>query len=160
MSRIFVSLLGYMVDVCGPSRSNPTQLYAPQPHAASYPSPVGGAPQDAPFHAPGSSPNHGSYDAHKSKNRIGVDYRDITRTPSPSPSEAEVLSGKKKKRGGLRRYLDPEVWQDRRNVSTCRLTTARLSSVQRSLDLASLVLRDAPRRCRGRYLPRHARQDR
>ena len=94
------------------------QFYAPRPVPAVhyYPPPNGPPPQDAPFEPARISPNPPSFnEAYQKEERIGVDYRSVVRTPSPTPSEAEALSGKKRK-VSLKKYLDPEYLKNPRNL--------------------------------------------
>ncbi len=58
----------------------------------------------------------GADDADRNKqNDVRVDIRNLTRTPSPTPSEAEALSPNKKKRGGfIRSLFNPETYKDRK----------------------------------------------
>lgn len=52
------------------------------------------------------------------QNDVRVDVRNLTRTPSPTPSEAEALSpGKKKKGGFIRSLFNPETYKDRKEFS-------------------------------------------
>ncbi|KAI0667983.1 snare associated Golgi protein-domain-containing protein [Trametes maxima] len=67
-----------------------------------------------------SDPNH-------NKNDAQVDVRYLNRTPSPTPSEAQVLSGEKKKRKGfLFGLLDPEKLKDPKELIRTLITIAVL----------------------------------
>ncbi|KAI0788372.1 hypothetical protein C8Q74DRAFT_677364 [Fomes fomentarius] len=93
-----------------------TNFYAPKPQTVSlYPIPPGGAVQDSPFRPPGSSPNSFVSNIYKKENNNGINYREVTRTPSPTPSETVALSGKTRT-FNFKKYFDPEFWKDRRNV--------------------------------------------
>ncbi len=70
-----------------------------------------------------SIPDYATRDA---QNDVRGDARYLTRTPSPTPSEAEVLSPQKKKRRGfLLALLNPETFKDPKELSTCILTSSR-----------------------------------
>lgn len=56
--------------------------------------------------------------ARGAQNDVRGDARYLTRTPSPTPSEAEVLSPQKKKRRGfLLALLNPETFKDPKELS-------------------------------------------
>ncbi|RPD69729.1 hypothetical protein L226DRAFT_471340 [Lentinus tigrinus ALCF2SS1-7] len=95
------------------STSGPNQYHAPQPtfsvHA--YP-PPGGTPP------PLLRPNQTSTKASSlyKDERVDVAYRaTVTRTPSPTPSEAEALSGKTRT-CNLKKYFNPQFYKSPRNL--------------------------------------------
>ncbi|KAI0648623.1 snare associated Golgi protein-domain-containing protein [Trametes meyenii] len=70
-----------------------------------------------------SSPPHPD----SNKNDAQVDVRYLSRTPSPTPSEAQALSGEKKKRKGLLfGLLDPEKLKDPKELIKTLITIAIL----------------------------------
>ncbi|RPD55034.1 hypothetical protein L227DRAFT_332941 [Lentinus tigrinus ALCF2SS1-6] len=90
----------------------PNQYHAPQPtsfvHA--YP-PPGGTPPPV-LHPTQPSTNASSL--YKGE-RVDVAYRTVTRTPSPTPSEAEALSGKTRT-CNLKKYFNPQFYKSPRNI--------------------------------------------
>ena len=106
-----------------------TQFYAPRPQGPPthfYPPSNENALQVPPLH-PSPSPSRTS-DDHSvggyKEGRIGVDYRDVTRTPSPTPSEAEALVNKTRS-FNLKKYFDPSYFKDPRNLSAFIIPNAR-----------------------------------
>ncbi len=102
-------------------RNGTTNFYAPKPQIVSlYPIPPGSTMQDSPFRPLGSSTNSFASEIYKKENNIGINYREVTRTPSPTPSETVALSGRTRT-FNFKKYFDPGFWKDRRNVSACAL---------------------------------------
>ena len=68
---------------------------------------------------PPPGPPRGSTNANGYKPETGtrVDYREVNRTPSPTPSEAEALSGKSRTCNmNLKKYLNAEYLKNPRNL--------------------------------------------
>ncbi|RDX41842.1 hypothetical protein OH76DRAFT_1489163 [Lentinus brumalis] len=118
-----------------------SQYYAPRPVPAVhfYPPSAASPPQDPAFRPPGVPPNFVSLDGHKDGDRIGVDYRRIVRTPSPTPSEAAALSGQKRKLS-LKKYFDPEYLKVPRNLFTVIVTVLIIGALIAFVALQSKIL--------------------
>ncbi|KAI0688687.1 hypothetical protein C8T65DRAFT_746469 [Cerioporus squamosus] len=122
----------------GQSRS---QYYAPRPVPAVYfyPPSEGFQPQDPAFRPPGMSPNPSSLNGSKNEVRVDVDYRGVARTPSPTPSEADALAGKKRK-FSLKKYADPEYLKNPRNLFTVIVTLVIIGALIAFVALQSKIL--------------------
>ena len=64
---------------------------------------------------------------YKNEDRIGVGYRDVTRTPSPTPSEAETLANKTRtcNISSFKKYMHLSYFKEPKNLSACSPTVAR-----------------------------------
>ncbi|TBU41574.1 hypothetical protein BD309DRAFT_1010793 [Dichomitus squalens] len=114
--------------------SGNTQLYAPRPQGPPthfYPPPNENALQVPSLH-PSPSPSRTSDDysanGYRKEGRIGVDYRQVTRTPSPTPSEAEALVNKTQS-FNLKKFLDPSYLKNPRNLISLIVTILILALV-------------------------------
>ncbi|RPD69735.1 hypothetical protein L226DRAFT_471371 [Lentinus tigrinus ALCF2SS1-7] len=123
-----------------------SQFYAPRPVPAVhfYPPPQAeGAPpqpQDPPIFRPMSvSPNPSFDETYKKEERIGVDYRGVARTPSPTPSEAEALSGKTRS-VNLKKYLNREYLKNPRNLFTLIVTLIIIGALIAFIALQQKIL--------------------
>ncbi|KAI0750326.1 hypothetical protein C8Q80DRAFT_684474 [Daedaleopsis nitida] len=121
--------------------SDPSSVYAPRPQPASsssaYLHPHGSDPRDAASRSLTASPNSSVYDAYKQDGHgTGVEYREVTRTPSPTPSEVDILS-RKAGSHNFKKYLDPNFWKNRKNVVSFVVTVVIVGVL-----IAFLVLQD------------------
>lgn len=101
--------------------SSTTQLYAPRPQAyytppPSYPPTIVESWNPPPLypqvHQDTLHPNGYKQEAH-----IGVSYRGIARTPSPTPSESEALSEKSRSFAvNFKKYCNKEYLSNPKNV--------------------------------------------
>ncbi|RDX41829.1 hypothetical protein OH76DRAFT_178085 [Lentinus brumalis] len=134
----------------------PNQYHAPRPVPAVhfYPPPTEGSqPQDPVFRPLSVSPAPSSISEYNKEERIGVDFRGVTRTPSPTPSEVESLSVKS---GSInfKKYANPEYFKNPRNIFTLIVTlliagaiivfVALQSTIVDALSPASNWLRETP----------------
>ncbi|RPD55041.1 hypothetical protein L227DRAFT_510708 [Lentinus tigrinus ALCF2SS1-6] len=85
------------------------------------------------------SPNPSFDETYKKEERIGVDYRGVARTPSPTPSEAEALSGKTRS-VNLKKYLNREYLKNPRNLFTLIVTLIIIGALIAFIALQQKIL--------------------
>ncbi|RDX41844.1 hypothetical protein OH76DRAFT_178828 [Lentinus brumalis] len=117
------------------------QYYAPRPVPAvhCYPPPAGSTPQDHPFRPPSASPNPSSIYVYKAEEPIGINIREIARTPSPTPSEAEALSNRTRT-FNWKKYTNLEYLKNPRNLFTLLATLAVIGGLITFLAMQHKIL--------------------
>ncbi|KAI0788371.1 hypothetical protein C8Q74DRAFT_1257601, partial [Fomes fomentarius] len=125
--------------------TGPAQLYAPRPQAIVESSPLYPQVHQDPLH-----PNGYKQEAH-----IGVSYRGVARTPSPTPSESEALSEKSRSFAiNFKKYFNKEYLSNPRNVFTLVVTLVLIgllitfvvmqNKIVEAMSPASTWLRETP----------------
>ena len=121
-TAIVTSQRSLLIEYLASSNGAP-QVYAPSPQPPAY-APhfdysVPNEPAYPPLRPTNSSPNPTAPPGYQKEVHIGVDYRDVVRTPSPTPSENEALSKKMRSCApDIKRYLNKEWLSQPRNIST------------------------------------------